>query len=223
MSRPIKEIEKNIGYRFSNHRLLDQAMAHSSCQNIKDNTFDRLEYLGDAVLELIISEFLFRTCPHYTEGELTKVRTGVVSENSLFMAAKRIGIHENILLGKGEENSAGREKPSILSDALEALIGALYLDSDLKTVTSVVLKLLKSNIENAIDIGGTQDYKTKLQEELQSRSSDSIHYDTTQMPDEKSLFHAIVYHGVRMLGKGSGRRKKLAEQAAAQDALKKLR
>lgn len=109
-----------------------------------------------------------------------------------------------------------------MSDALEALIGALYLDSDLKTVSSVILKLLKPNIENAIDIGGTQDYKTKLQEELQSRSSDPIRYDTTNEPDEKSLFHAFVYHGVHMLGKGSGRRKKLAEQAAAQDALEKL-
>ena len=218
-----EEFEERIGYRFQNIQLLQDALCHSSFCGAQNSTFDRMEYLGDAVLELIISNFLYDTFPDYSEGMLTKVRTGIVSEGSLSIAAKEIGIDQAIVLGKGEEHSGGRGKPSILSDAYEAVTGAIYLDGGLEAAKTFVLGSLKENIASSIRHGGVEDYKTKLQEYLQSKSTAAIEYRTAPVKNAVGpQFHSSVYHDGEMLGSGTGNRKKTAEQMAARDALKRL-
>ncbi|MDL2289170.1 ribonuclease III [Clostridia bacterium OttesenSCG-928-F22] len=223
MNNKIIQFQEKIGYQFQHKAILEDALKHSSYAGSRNHEFDRMEYLGDAVLELIISTYLYTTFSDYTEGMLTKVRTGIVSEGALSEAAKLIGIPAVVMLGKGEEHSGGREKPSILSDVFEAVVGAVYLDGGLQPATDFVLSSLKGNIIHSIERGGVEDYKTKLQEHIQSFSQKAVEYTTqTLKTGTNPEFEAVVAHEGKELGRGRGGKKKTAEQEAAKAALEKL-
>ncbi|MHB1315262.1 MAG: ribonuclease III [Christensenellales bacterium] len=214
----MQNISQIIQYEFNDKKLLMDAITHSSVNGAYD--FDRLEYLGDAVLELCISRYLFDTYQNAEEGQLTKLRAGIVSEPSLAKAARDLNLHSYIFLGKGEENSGGREKASILSDALEAVIGAVYLDGGIESAQKFVLYALRDRIQKAAE-GESKDSKTELQELLQSFSQDPITYRTT--PCVSGGFYSEVIFQNKALGGGCGTRKKTAEQSAAKEALKAAR
>ncbi len=185
---------------------------------------ERLEFLGDAVLGLVVTDHVFRTYPHLPEGELAKVRATVVSAAALAEVAAELRLGEAVMLGKGEAQSGGREKPSILADALEAVIGATYLDGGWSAAADLVLGLLGSRIAEAALGPGGQDYKTRLQE-LAARRFDALPvYEVAgDGPDHARHFLAGVSVGGRRRGRGEGRSKKQAEQAAARDAWEALR
>ena len=227
-NKNLKEFENIIEYEFKNIGLLKKAFTHSSYANEKhiekyDNN-ERLEFLGDAVLELVISDYIYNKYPYMPEGELTKLRAGTVCETSLAEKAKDIKISDFIMLGKGEELSGGRHIESIMADAFEALIGAVYLDGGIEAARKHILRHLEDTVEKVKLSLNTIDCKTRLQEELQKTSKESIHYEIIgeSGPDHDKLFTAVVEHrGVR-LESGTGKSKKEAEQAAALATLKKM-
>lgn len=220
----ISDFEDIIGYKFTNKELLKQALTHSSYANennmSKFENNERLEFLGDAVLEIITSDYLLRNYDNMLEGELTKLRASIVCEPTLANFSKEISLGKYLFLGKGEDNSGGRLRPSILSDAVEALIGAIYLDGGLKSARIFVEKTLLKDVEKRkLFI----DSKTHLQELIQKISDTPIEYVivSEQGPDHNKLFEVEVRHNGKSIGKGSGRSKKSAEQEAAFDAIKK--
>jgi ribonuclease-3 len=182
-----------------------------------------LEFLGDAVLGLVVTDYLFRTFPQLAEGELAKVRAAVVNAGVLAELAAELGIGPALALGKGEDASGGREKPSILSDAMEAVIGAVYLDGGWSAASDLVLRLLEDRIAAAATGPGGQDYKTRLQE-LAAQHRDSLpRYEVREDgPDHAKRFYATVYIDDDECGSGEGRSKKQAEQAAAEKAWRAL-
>ena len=184
---------------------------------------ERLEFLGDAVLGVVVTDHIFRTYPHLPEGELAKVRASVVNSAALAEVATELDLGAALLLGKGEDQSGGREKPSILADAMEALIGAVYIDRGLDAATELVMTLFGERMNEAAAGPGGQDYKTRLQE-LAARYLDALpHYVVAaEGPDHAKSFHAVVYLGDQARGEGDGRSKKQAEQAAAREAWEKL-
>ena len=222
----LKELEKKIGYQFRNFSYLEHAMRHSSfCNERKMNRLEnneRLEFLGDAVLELVTSEFLFRNFPQMPEGEATKKRASMVCEQSLALCAKEIELGSFLALGKGEEMTGGRERASVTSDALEALIGAIYLDGGFTNAKEFVETFVLNGIEEKQLFF---DSKTIFQEMMQSITTESIRYELTgeEGPDHCKIFSVELFVGERSAGKGTGRSKKAAEQAAAYDAIKKLK
>jgi ribonuclease-3 len=185
---------------------------------------ERLEFLGDAVLGLVVTDHIFRTYPELPEGELAKVRASVVSAAALAEVALELGLGPTLRLGKGEDASGGREKPSILADATEAVIGAVYLDGGWPAAADLILDLLGDRISDAAAGPGGQDYKTRLQE-LAARAYETLpEYDVTdEGPDHAKRFFASVRVGERSFGGGEGRSKKQAEQAAARLAWESLR
>ncbi len=217
----IPEFEAKTGYKFKDKSILENALCHSSSCGVGTKTFDRMEYLGDAVLELVVSAFLYAAFPDYEEGKLTKVRTGIVSEGALSRAAKETGLSGIIRLGKGEELTGGREKPSILSDAFEAVTAAVYLDGGIDAATDFVLRCLKDIIQESVKQGGVADYKTHLQEHLQKSSPSPIEYRTREAEGSGFNFYSEVFHKGKMIGSGYGNRKKDAEQQAAKAALER--
>ena len=219
---------KILDYKFNDNELIVTALTHSSYANEakRDVHFnERLEFLGDSVLGLVISDYLYRNFPELSEGELSKVRAGVVSEVSLAQKARELGLGVYLYLGKGEDNIGGRDRSSVLADAMEAVIGAMYLDGGLTAARSFVLKQLVPTIASQLAGKGYQDYKTALQELLQSGSTLDIFYRITKYegPDHAKLFTAEVYHGDLVIGCGQGKSKKEAEQQAACSALAKLK
>ena len=225
--RQLKEFESNLGYRFDNIRLLDVALTHSSYANERHGSFqhnERLEFLGDSVLGLVISEYLYTHFPELAEGSLAKIKAAVVSEACLAKAARRIGLGQRMLLGKGEEHTGGRDRDSILADAFESVIAAIFLDGGLDQARRFVLKNLSQSIYDALNGKGIRDYKTDLQEVLQKESNEAIEYRIVgdSGPDHQKIFVAQVYHGDKLLGEGVGRSKKEAEQHAAQKALEDM-
>lgn len=212
--------------RFADEELLTRALAHRSwCAETQGaSSNERLEFLGDAVLGLVVTDHVFTTYPHLPEGELAKVRATVVSAAALAEVAAELQLGQSILLGKGEAQSGGREKPSILADALEAVIGATYLDGGWAAAAELVLDLLGTRIGEAALGPGGQDYKTRLQE-LAARSFDGLpsYLVDDEGPDHAKRFVATVAVGGRRRGRGEGRSKKQAEQAAARDAWHGLR
>lgn len=225
--RQLKEFESSLEYEFDNIELLDVALTHSSYANERDGGLqhnERLEFLGDSVLGLVISEYLYRNFPELTEGSLTKIKALVVSETCLAKAARRIGLGQQMLLGKGEERTGGRDRDSILADAFESVIAAIFLDGGLEQARKFVLKNLSGFIEDALNGKGIRDYKTDLQEVLQKESDKAIEYRIVgdSGPDHQKIFIAQVYHGDKLLGEGVGRSKKEAEQHAAQKALEEM-
>jgi len=184
---------------------------------------ERLEFLGDAVLGLVVTDYLFRTYPNLPEGELAKVRASVVNSALLADVATGLDVGDALLLGKGEGQSGGREKPSILADAMEALIGAIYLDRGWDAAAALVMRLLGDHIEEAAAGPGGQDYKTRLQEMCARRFDVLPQYQITdEGPDHAKLFDALVLVRGQVLGSGHGRSKKQSEQAAARVAWERL-
>lgn len=221
-------LQENIGIRFSNLNTLNQAFIHPSLTNEKEKPYQennqRLEFLGDAVLELSISEYLYRHYDFLTEGQMTKIRAFTVCESSLAQIARQLFLGDYLILSKGEENTGGREKVSILADTLEALIGAIYIDKNYKTTYDFIIKNLEAIIFKAIQGEWGTDYKTDLQELLQKFDEDKILYNVVNEsgPDHDKLFCVEVVWKNKILGTGIGKSKKQAEQNAAREALDKM-
>ena len=226
MHKKLKELEQKIGYRFRNFSFLEQAMMHSSYTNEhrmeKYRCNERLEFLGDAVLELISSEFLFRQSPKVPEGELTKTRASMVCEQSLAMCARDIDLGSYLLLGKGEEVTGGRFRDSVTSDALEALIGAIYLDGGFTNAKEFIHRFILNDIEHKQLF---YDSKTILQEMIQSRQTGVLSYEIIKEegPDHNKSFEIRALMGEEEIGRGVGRTKKAAEQVAAYNGILKLK
>lgn len=225
----IKELngfEEIINYKFNNIATLEKSLTHSSYSN-EDKSYskvnnERLEFLGDAVLSITVSRFIFDKFPDYPEGDLTKLRSQVVCEDTLSMVAANLNIGRFLLLGKGEEASGGRERKSILADAVEAIIAAIYIDGGYRKAEEFVLANLTKYIQLAVKGKIVTDFKSYLQEYYQSKSqSCKIRYVVTKEegPDHEKMFHVNVLVNKQVVGKGSGKSKKLAEQDAAKNAL----
>ncbi|MFO7819703.1 MAG: ribonuclease III [Halanaerobacter sp.] len=222
------ELQEKIEIEFDDLELLTRALTHKSYanerreQSLKDN--ERLEFLGDAVLDLIVNQYLFVQYPNYPEGELAQIRSVVVSALTLAEKSREIDLGKYLLLGKGEEATGGRGRNSILADAFEALIGSIYLDQGLKVAESFVLDLLIPNI-NMVEQGNhIQDYKTLLQELLQKNSDHRPQYEVVKEegPDHNKLFTVQVKFKGEVLGVGTGSSKKRAQQSSAKEAIEKL-
>lgn len=220
-------IEKKIKYHFNNSSILLNALTHSSYANemrlSKSSNNERLEFLGDAVLELITSEYVYREYSNLPEGDLTKIRASIVCEQTLSTCAIDLNLGKYLLLGKGEDASGGRERESILSDALEALIGAIYLDGGFTNAKEFVQNFILSAIKNKELFF---DSKTILQEIIQNIDNKlKIHYKllSEDGPDHNKIFNIAVFVGNDEIGCGTGRTKKAAEQEAAHEAISKIR
>ncbi len=219
-------LEENLNYKFKNIKLLKTALTHSSYANenkmkVTDNN-ERLEFLGDTIINLIVSQYLYKKYPNYPEGELTKIRAKVVCESSLAFAARKINLGEYLLLGKGEEATGGRDRDSILADASEALVGAIYMDSDFQVVNKLLLEKFEADLVYAVAKGSLFiDYKTELQEILQKITRAKIEYKVVKEegPDHNKIFYMDVVVDNKAVGTGAGRNKKEAEQMAAKEAL----
>ncbi|WP_425365104.1 ribonuclease III [Fusibacter bizertensis] len=222
------ELESLIGYKFQDSHYLIRALTHSSYSNenkkakLKNN--ERLEFLGDSVLGLTISEFLFSHYAQLEEGQLTKIRAKIVCEASLGEASRALRIGEFMLFGRGEELTGGRERTSILSDAFEALIAAIFLDGGMECARKFVLSQLKPIIEDAVQGKLFVDYKTRLQEVIQVQKGNRIKYEIVREegPDHSKIFFTEVKLNDETIGIGSGHSKKESEQEAAKEGLKRL-
>ena len=221
-----KEFEKGTGYQFQNKKLLAQALTHSSYANERhlgkqaDN--ERLEFLGDAVLEIVTSEYLFHRYPEYPEGELTRLRASMVCEPTLAFCTSELELGKYLLLGKGEDQTGGRERKSILSDALEAVIGAIYLDGGFASAKEFVMKFVLNDIEHKQLFF---DSKTILQEIVQSQTEKPLAYELLREegPDHNKIFESRALIGEEEIGRGTGRTKKAAEAVAAYHGILKLK
>ncbi len=218
----LTELEKKIQYQFQDRRLLRQALTHSSYANEqrinKSADYERLEFLGDAVLELVSSDFLFREEKDMAEGQLTRRRSSIVCEPALAFCARDIALEKYILLGKGEETTGGRQRDSIVSDVMEAVIGAIYLDSGIEEASRFIHRFILSDLEHKQLF---YDAKTILQEAIQQEGKESPHYELLKEegPEHEKTFLVEVMVGEQKLGSGSGHSKKAAEQQAAYQAL----
>lgn len=226
--KPIKDFQEKINYEFKDENYLKEALTHSSYVNenkrCKVNYNERLEFLGDSVLGIIISHYLFEKKKNVKEGELTKLRAMIVCEESLSEVADEINLGKYLFLGKGEEATGGRERTSILADAMEAVIASIYLDGGFLKAKKFVLKYMKQIIKNSMDGKIFRDYKTHLQEVLQSQKTGNINYKLVEEvgPDHNKKFLVEVLLDQESLGFGKGRTKKEAEQMAAKEALNKV-
>ena len=225
MRQKLKELEKKIGYKFQRFDLLCQAMRHSSYANEKhmekNECNERLEFLGDAVLELVSSEFLFFENKKMPEGELTRTRASIVCEPSLAFCARELNLGSYLLLGKGEENTGGRYRESLTSDALEALIGAIYLDGGFASAKEFIHRFVLNDLEHKKLFF---DSKTILQEIVQGNFNEPIEYTLLKEegPDHNKSFFISVSIGNEVYGNGKGRTKKAAEQEATYQAILEL-
>lgn len=220
----ISKFEDTINYKFKNKSYILEALTHSSYSNENKNYKfnERLEFLGDSVLSIVISDYLFKKEKNLPEGELTKLRANIVCEESLSEVAGQIHLGEYLLLGKGEEATGGRDRISILADALEAIIAAIYLDGGLEEASKFIFRFMEEIIENSIEGKIFRDYKTYLQEVLQSKGEQHIWYKLIEEkgPDHNKRFVMEVGINDKVLGVGEGKSKKDAEQVAAKSALK---
>lgn len=218
----LEELERKLGYRFHDRRILEQALCHSSYANERhmDRLLnnERLEFLGDAVLELVTSEFLYTNYPKMPEGEATRTRASIVCEQTLALCARDLGLGAWLRLGKGEEMTGGRDRDSITSDGMEALLGAIYLDGGFANAKEFVHRFILNDIEHKKLFF---DSKTILQERVQSETEEALRYELIKEegPDHNKRFLVQVVLGKEVLGQGSGRTKKAAEQEAAYRAL----
>ncbi len=223
MEPEFSELERMIGIRFQNRELLQEALSHSSYANEKKkqrHSNERLEFLGDSVLSIVVSQYLFENYPDLPEGELTKIRAALVCEKSLHRFALQIRLGDFLLLGKGEAHTGGRQRPSILADAFEAVIAAIYLDKGLEAARQHILRFIPKNLlENRFMLFG--DYKTALQEVIQKNPEEKVEYLLIDEsgPDHSKTFSVEVCLNSNVIGRGSGKSKKEAEQMAAREAL----
>lgn len=222
----MEKLEKILGVNFNDVGLLKNAVTHSSYANqhsdLKSN--EKLEFLGDAVLQLSITEHIFSNLLDKEEGELTKIRSLIVCESSLFEVAQRWRLGEFIKMSKGEEITGGRKRPSLLADAVEAVIAAVFLDRGMDFAKKFVLSNFKDIIEKACNDELIFDYKTKLQELLQENGEVNIHYELikSEGPPHRRKFYSLVAIDEIIMGRGDGMSKKESEQESAKDALSKL-
>lgn len=218
-------ITKNIGYQFEDESLLNKAMTHTSYayeNNVESN--EKLEFLGDSILEFISSKYIFKNYPNLKEGEMTKVRAQVVCEQSLYKIAKMHNFSDFLNLGKSEKLSGGKERPAILADSVEAVIAAMYIDGGLKVAEKFIIENLKNEIELATKHVGQKDYKTVLQEKLQIHGDVKIEYILLNEsgPDHDKRFEMEVRCNGKKLAVGTGKSKKLAQMDAAHNAIESL-
>ena len=223
----MEKLENRIGYRFSDRTLLETALTHSSFANEshgRAQSYERLEFLGDSILGLTAADLLYRLEPALPEGQMTRLRAELVCEASLHRAALELSLGKLMRLGKGEELTGGRERPSILADMVESLIAALYLDAGLQEAQRFIRQFVLRDVRPGAAHSFT-DYKTELQELVQSRSDGHIEYELIgeSGPDHDKRFHFRVSVNGRAAGEGTGRSKKEAEQLAARMALEALR
>jgi ribonuclease-3 len=220
------EFEEIIGYKFKDKSLIRTSMTHSSYANENKGSgvrsYERLEFLGDAILGFITAEFLFRNRRN-AEGDLTKMRAGIVCEANLVRVAEKLSIGKFLLLGKGEEQSQGRKRQSILADVVEAIIGAIYIDSGIDEARKFIERFILSDAAD-VSPASSRDYKTELQELIQRVRDNSLGYQLVAEsgPDHNKTFEIEALVNGKPVGRGKGRSKKEAEQAAARDALKRI-
>lgn len=220
----MKDLERKLGYSFQNKKLLDTALTHSSYANEKRRSAvkcnERLEFLGDSILGMVVAEYLYKNCPEMPEGKMTKLRAELVCEESLHEVAQQLGLGEYLYLGHGEEQTGGRTRTSILADAVEAIFAAIYLDGGRGQAEKVISEFILSKLENGVKIIN-HDYKTTLQEIVQQGGSAVLSYELIgeSGPDHNKLFTMQVSVNGNAVGSGSGKSKKEAEQFAAKCAL----
>ncbi len=223
-----KSLTEKIGYTFRNPDLFCEALTHKSFSNeqygrgVPHN--ERLEFLGDAVLDLVVSQYIFHAFPDFPEGRLTRLRADVVSEKSLAAIGRTLDLGACLFLGKGEARSGGRDKDSLIADGLEALLGSIFCDGGLEEVRIIIESLFRDPIERAAQRKIGADYKTRLQENLQGRFGKPPRYALVQAegPDHERTYSVEVSFEDRIIGRGQGRTKKAAEQEAACKALEEL-
>lgn len=222
-------LENQIGYEFQNSELLKKALTHKSYYNENSKNVvghnECLEFLGDAVLDLSVSALLMRVHPQLTEGELSKVRASLVNEGTLAGVAVELGFSKHLLLGKGEAQSGGAEKPRLLASAFEAFVGAFFQDAGFDRVDQYLVSIFGNQVENLnLDVHFASDYKTRLQEKVQEVYRQTPHYNLTREegPDHEKVFYVEVKVGEKVLAEGKGRNKKQAEQEAAKLALESM-
>ena len=222
----IKDLEAAIGYRFQNITLVQNALTHSSYANehwhnsLMSN--ERLEFLGDSVLGMVVAEYLYRNFPDRPEGELTRMRADMVCEQALALVAERIGLGKHLLLGRGEEQSGGRNRASILADAVESVIAAMFLDGGMEAAKSFIDRFVLCDVP--VTKLHNADYKTALQEKVQEKKNQVLAYALVgeSGPDHDKRFEVQVSLNGEVVGTGTGSSKKRAEQDAARDAMAKL-
>ena len=219
----MKRLEENLNYSFKNIKLLENALTHSSYANeIRDPhaSNERLEFLGDSVLSVIVADYIYNQFPEKPEGELTKLRASLVCEKSLCSFSKMLGMGEYLRLGKGEDQNGGRQRPSILADAFEAVLAAMYIDGGLDVARRHVMRFILEELNHTED-EVFKDYKTSLQEVIQQNPEEQLTYVLTSEsgPDHDKIFEVEVHLNSNVIGKGTGKNKKQAEQAAAKQAL----
>ena len=217
-SLPLEELERKLRHSFRDRSLLLTALTHTSFANEDKGRSahnERLEFLGDSVLSVVVSEYLFSQNRNLPEGQLTRIRASLVCESSLFGFAAALGLGDYLRLGRGEEKSGGRTRPAILADAFEALIAALYLDGGLELARGFILPYIRAAHDTA------RDYKTRLQEVVQQNPEERVRYEVVEQsgPDHAKHFVVEVHLNSNCIGRGSGHSKKAAEQQAAKEAL----
>lgn len=219
----LKQIQERLGYKFKNLNLLKEAITHKSIKSSINN--ERLEFLGDAVLDLIVGEYLYHKFSTQSEGDLSKLRASLVNEDSLAKIAKELNLGEFLYLSPAEENNGGRDKQSLISDALEALMGAIYLESGLDNVKVIFIDLLEKNFPDINLNSLTKDYKTALQEVTQAQIGTAPKYEliSSSGPDHKKSFEMAVLLNGKEIARAIGTSKKAAEQACALKALEMLK
>ncbi len=220
----LNEFESIIGYSFKDISILNNALTHSSFVASKADFLEhneRLEFIGDSILSMVISLHLYSKCKNSPEGSLTRFRAGIVCEQSLYNASTHLRLGQYLLLSKGEENTGGRNRVSILADAFEAVIAAIYLDGGLKKAKTFILSNLEDIIDASVENKILSDYKSFLQEHVQKNGSGKLSYKLLKEegPDHDKTFEIALYLNNTMIGRGEGHSKKDAQQAAAKDAI----
>ena len=220
----MKSLEEKLGYSFQDSSLLEHALTHSSYANEsrgRCTSNERLEFLGDSVLGMVVADHLYRTCPDMPEGELTRTRAALVCEESLVEVAQELGLGDYLRLGRGEELGGGRHRPSIQADAVEAVLAAVYLDGGIGSARKIIHRYILSQPQKP---SGHRDHKTALQELVQRESGQTLTYRLTgeKGPDHAKVFWVEVCLNDETVGSGKGRSKKEAEQMAAKAAIEQL-
>lgn len=225
----LDKLEQRIGYAFTNRDILKEALTHSSYANERRHedrrNNERLEFLGDSVLGIVISDHLFQTYPNLPEGELTKIRSKVVCETTLGECSRKLGLGTFMFFGKGEEMTGGRDRTSILADAFEAMIAGIYLDGGFNQARQFIMRHMTQKIEDAVAGKVFLDYKTHLQELVQVNKNNRIRYEIIREegPDHSKVFHTQVKLNDEIIGTGVGRSKKESEQEAAKMAIREVK
>lgn len=222
MSKSIDTLEEKLGYKFKDKKLIIEALTHKSYKQPYDN--ERLEFLGDAVLDLIVGEYLFKKFNKSDEGKLSKIRASLVNEAGFDKLARSLELGDYILLSNAEDNNGGREKPSLLSNAFEAIIGAIYLEAGLQTANDIAIKLIESNHEEISLDSLFRDFKTTLQELTQASFGVTPEYKVlaSRGPDHLKEFEVGVFIQDKEYAKAIGKSKKIAQQDAAKIAVELL-